>query len=43
MIVLGFFLVIAYANSWTVPAWAWMLFGIQVFFEIVVAVAKALK
>lgn len=43
MIILGFFLVIAYANSWTVPSWAWVLFGIQVFIEIVAAVAKELK
>jgi hypothetical protein len=43
MIVLGFMLVLAYANNLIVPAWAWVLFGIQVFLEIVSAVAKALK
>lgn len=43
MIVLGFMLVLAYANSLIVPAGAWVLFGIQVFFEIVTAVSKALK
>lgn len=43
MIVLGFMLVLAYANNLIVPAWAWVLFGIQMLFEIVDAVSKALK
>ena len=41
MIVLGFMLVLAYANNMIVPAWAWVLFGIRAFFNIVVAVEKA--
>lgn len=43
MIVLGFMLVLAYANNLIVPAWAWVLFGIQGFFEIVSAITNALK
>ena len=43
MFILGFMLVLAYANNLIVPAWAWVLFGIQVFFEIVNSVSNALK
>ena len=43
MIALGFMLVLAYANNLIVPAWAWVLFGVQAFFEIVSGVTKALK
>ena len=43
MIALGFMLVLAYANNMIVPAWAWVLFGIQVFFETVTAVSEALE
>lgn len=43
MIVLGFMLVLAYANNLIVPAWAWVLFGIRAFFKIVSAVTKASK
>ena len=43
MIVLGFMLVLAYANNLIVPAWAWVLFCIQLSIEIVSAVSKAFK
>lgn len=43
MIVLVFILVLAYANNLIVPEWAWVLFGIKVFFDIVFAVIKALS
>lgn len=43
MIVLGFMLVLAYANNLIVPAWAWVLFWVQLNIKIVSAVSKAFK
>lgn len=43
MIFMGLIFVLAYANNLNVPAWAWVLFGLQVFCECVTAAIKALK
>lgn len=43
MIVLGFMLVLAYANNLIVPVGAWVLFGFYGFIKIVSVVAKALR
>jgi hypothetical protein len=40
MIVLGFMLVLAYANNLIVPAWAWVLFWVQLNIKIAYAISK---
>jgi hypothetical protein len=43
MIYMGFMFVLAYANNLNVPVWAWVLFWLQVSFEIIIFIAKVRK
>ena len=43
MLMCGMILVLAATNGLTISPWCWVLFGLQVLLEMVIAVAKTMK
>lgn len=40
MLLFAFLLILAHANGWVIPSWGWVVFGLQIFFEMLGLICK---